>query len=573
MFRTLDTLESRLQFSTLQLQSTFGSAGTTNIPFDLGPVMVREVANGDILAVGTKVSGSPTVSLAEFTAGGSLDPTFGTNGVADTISGQSISATVQSDGKIVVLVAQGNDVVVARFKSNGALDKTFSGDGKIDVLSNSGALNKAVIAVGPDGKIAATGISGKNDDPFFFRLTADGHLDPLFDNDGKVTLNFKPFALAIQSDHKIVVSGYVGEVERFTAAGTPDPTFGDHGIVMEPAVSTAYNRVAIDSDGSIVVAGYSHGSFFGSYLLRLNNKGKLLTTFGIVNDGNDTPEDMAIDPTTRQITVVTDHTIEQFAADGTVLDTGGAEQALFQPTGILGSTVAIASNGDVLVGAASQNPAGPQLLRLNTTGRPTVGLGANGTLVITGTDSADTIGITLSEGNVRVRRNGKTRLFPAADVLRLDIQGLGGNDVIDWSGTSIPGRCDAGTGNDTVDCGAANDMVTAGAGKDVVNGGAGDDQLNGNGSPDQLFGGAGNDYLRGGDGDDNLDGGGGVDHLYGMAGDDTLAGGTGNDKLYADIGDDHLDGGKGADIIDGGDGNDTASADSLDSQTSIENVV
>jgi uncharacterized delta-60 repeat protein len=569
-----ETLESRLLFSTLQLQTTFGSAGEATIPFDLGPVLVHEAAGGSILSVGTKLSGAPVVSLAQFTAGGSLDTTFGSGGVDNTsVAGQSISAAVQSDGKIVVLVAQGNDIVVARFQSTGALDKTFSGDGKFDVLANSGALSDGVIAVDSTGNIVATGVWGNSNTPFLFRLTSDGHLDNTFDTDGKVNVGFAPYGLAIQSDNKIVIVGSAGKVARYTTTGALDSTFGTGGTVTEPGTGIVYDRVAIDTDGSMLVAGYGRNGLSKSYLLRLNNKGKLLTTFNIANDGTDTPEDLAIDPVTEQITVVTDHTIEQFASDGTVLDSGGTEQALFQPNGLVGSAVAIASNDDVLVGASTQNPSGPQLLRLNTTGRPAVALGNNGTLVITGTDSADTIGITLYKGDVRVRRNGKANLFLAADVLKLDIQGLGGNDVIDWSGTSIPGICDAGTGNDTVDCGAANDTVTAGAGKDFVDGGAGDDQLNGNGSPDQLYGGAGNDYLRGGDGDDVLDGGAGVDHLYGMAGNDSLVGGAGNDKLYADIGNDTLDGGKGADIVDGGDGTDSATIDPLDTRTSIENSI
>lgn len=66
------------------------------------------------------------------------------------------------------------------------------------------------------------------------------------------------------------------------------------------------------------------------------------------------------------------------------------------------------------------------------------------------------------------------------------------------------------------------------------------------------------DVLHGGDGDDRLDGRLGADRLYGDAGGDTLLGGWGeaSDRLYGGAGDDVLDGGAGDDLLFGGPGRD-----------------
>jgi Ca2+-binding RTX toxin-like protein len=74
-----------------------------------------------------------------------------------------------------------------------------------------------------------------------------------------------------------------------------------------------------------------------------------------------------------------------------------------------------------------------------------------------------------------------------ANVDRLQINGLGGDDVIDASG--LP----AGALALTVDAGAGDDVVIGGGGNDVLQGGDGDDILLGGGGLDVIDGGAGDD--------------------------------------------------------------------------------
>ena len=150
----------------------------------------------------------------------------------------------------------------------------------IDTNTNTNARAKAV-AVQSDGKIVAAGYwydGAKN----VFALAryindgvTDGTLDGSFGTGGIVTtpvgtVDAEAQAMVIQPDGKLVVAGfsYNGSQYVFTLAryindgvtdGALDASFGSGGIVATPvgSVDDRAFAVAIQSDGKIVVAGYS----------------------------------------------------------------------------------------------------------------------------------------------------------------------------------------------------------------------------------------------------------------------------------------------------------------------------
>jgi uncharacterized delta-60 repeat protein len=74
------------------------------------------------------------------------------------------------------------------------------------------------------------------------------------------------YSVAIQTDGKLVVAGYSYNggnsdfaLVRYTTNGALDLTFGTGGIVTTPVGSSMImgNSVAIQTDGKLVVAGYS----------------------------------------------------------------------------------------------------------------------------------------------------------------------------------------------------------------------------------------------------------------------------------------------------------------------------
>jgi uncharacterized delta-60 repeat protein len=127
-----------------------------------------------------------------------------------------------------------------------------------------------------------------------------GELDPSFGEDGIVSTNFGPHAvaeiddLALQPDGKIVVAGHLetGEVYNFDFAlarynpdGSLDASFGDGGAVRTDITSyDSANAVVIQPDGKILAAGWVYDSetylFNDMLLARYHPDGSLDTNFG-----------------------------------------------------------------------------------------------------------------------------------------------------------------------------------------------------------------------------------------------------------------------------------------------------
>ncbi len=124
-----------------------------------------------------------------------------------------------------------------------------------------------------------------------------GNLDPSFGNSGKILTSItsgqdKAYGVQIQTDGKIVVAGYststiTGKdftLIRYNANGTPDSTFGNTGIVtkdLQMGSDDVAFCIALQTDGKIVLGGYSdNGSNKNAALVRYKVNGIIDSTFG-----------------------------------------------------------------------------------------------------------------------------------------------------------------------------------------------------------------------------------------------------------------------------------------------------
>ncbi len=237
------------------------------------------------------------IALAQYTSSGALDPTFGSGGIVTTpvgsLDADAGSLAVQADGKIVVAGLAGNamnriwDVALLRYKANGLLDTDpitgFGGGTGIvttDIGSSSNYAN--AVAIQGDGKIVVVGNAFVNSfagtsDIAVLRYNTDGSLDTTGFGipNGYVTTNVgafdNGFAVAVQSDNKIVVAGNADAgtgdrlaLLRYNANGSLDADpitgFGTGGIVTRaasgPSTIAGAFAVALQPGGEIVVAGY-----------------------------------------------------------------------------------------------------------------------------------------------------------------------------------------------------------------------------------------------------------------------------------------------------------------------------
>lgn len=136
------------------------------------------------------------------------------------------------------------------------------------------------------------------------RLLAAGDLDVSFDSDGLVTSDLGGYdyawAVAVQDDggvEKIVVAGTSGgdfALARYLPDGSLDTSFGTSGtgIVTTDIGSDSDHGsdVAVDSNGKIVVAGYTNASGTNSVfaVARYNTDGSLDSTFDADGDQDGT---------------------------------------------------------------------------------------------------------------------------------------------------------------------------------------------------------------------------------------------------------------------------------------------
>lgn len=272
------------------LDPTFGSGGV--VVDTLGGTFVDAFdavlePSGSIVIAGAAMLPSEGVEhclVARFTASGVLDPTFGDDGVARTIVGETCWFTAlerQEDGRLVAagiaVFPDRNDadVVVVRYDEHGALDPTF-GDGGIVVDDLDSIDNTASgVLVAPDGKVVVAVNSPVPGGGPFDRLSMairyrdDGTRDPSFGIDGVAmapagTVGFA-YAIARQSNGSILLGGYKGlspnygalSMVRFAADGTFDSSFANGGLFLETrsVFSTlGLSEIAVGDDDTILAA-------------------------------------------------------------------------------------------------------------------------------------------------------------------------------------------------------------------------------------------------------------------------------------------------------------------------------
>ena len=302
------------------LDLAFGTNGKVTTPIGAKDDKAHALAlqsDGKLVAAGSTNDGTQNrFALARYTTAGALDGAFGTGGLVTTPIGakddEAFALALQSDGK---LVAAGftndgvqNKFALVHYNADGALDATgFGTGGKVTTPIGAKDDKAYALALQPDGKLVAAGYTDDGTQKRFalVRYNADGSLDATgFGSGGIVTTAIgakddEAFALAIQTDGKLVAAGYTDDgtqkrfaLARYTTAGVPDGTFGTGGIVTT-AVGTTDDQIhglALQSDGKPVVAGYSFdGSQYLFALARYTTNGALDASFGRIGGTVTTP--------------------------------------------------------------------------------------------------------------------------------------------------------------------------------------------------------------------------------------------------------------------------------------------
>jgi uncharacterized delta-60 repeat protein len=221
--------------------------------------------------------------VVRYQADGSLDTGFGSGGIVGSrpSGGEGVvlhDIAVAPDGRAIAVGGRNErsggigvpSGVVLAYRPDGSRDAGFAGGGRILFKGTSKGAYSSLrsIAILPSGKILVAGY--RNDRLFLARLDPNGRLDRSFSHDGVATLDVanppccQTVALAIQSDHRIVVAANGGPLRksrvylvRYLPKGRLDRSFGDGGV-QAPFSSWRLNEVtdvAIQGNGGILTVG------------------------------------------------------------------------------------------------------------------------------------------------------------------------------------------------------------------------------------------------------------------------------------------------------------------------------
>lgn len=594
--------------------SSFGTDGVVSLT---GPVSDLELLDDGRILVIAGDDNSNGNELYRLNVDGSIDTTFGTNGSFD-IAGQTTTAnavTVDDQGRVLFYVSlpntfvQGNNFgVLGRLTPDGTLDLSFGFNGVANQIGTTGTL--ADIEVDSDGNILVA-------DGTLARFDTNGNPDSTFSGDGVAGEGNRLVDVAVSDSGTVYASGVdidsgVGVLFAYDSAGTE--------VASATHASYMLLDVAIQSDGGVVAAGGTfHSIDEPAFIVRYDEDLNIDTAYGSPQVGPNTSlVDVEADATDRIVGVGStadgEYLVTRFTAPNkapVAIDDTASITEDANPNTVTGDVVANDTdvNGDTLVVAEVDGVAANvgSTLSLNygtvvihsdgtytytldnshdavqalNTGEALVetavsytvddGNGelstasltitiagadeaagpvqlVDGELIITGTDGDDTVAVTATNGVITVTYSGlPPQTFNESDVDSINVSLGDGDDSIRVDFTDVPANISGGAGDDFLD---------GSRGDDVFDGGPGNDTLEGFSGNDTLIGGEGDDLILGSTGDDLLLGGSGNDTLFGQSGADVIQGGDGNDGISGGSGGDLLVGGNGGDAINAGSGGD-----------------
>jgi uncharacterized delta-60 repeat protein len=149
-------------------------------------------ADGKIIVVGAYAAiANPRTLISRYSANGTLDTTFGTNGFAfagtGTNGNYAVTVNVLPDSRLLISgnsgFATSHEIFLTRLSSSGAADTTFGTNGYVRYTGVSSSV-QAVVAVQPDQRIL---IGYATNQVIINRLNENGSIDTTFGTDGSIT--------------------------------------------------------------------------------------------------------------------------------------------------------------------------------------------------------------------------------------------------------------------------------------------------------------------------------------------------------------------------------------------------
>lgn len=242
--------------------STFGDGGKIFSDF---PCLSSQANTGLLQADGKILIGGKTslqstgnhFLLQRYHADGSPDTSFGVGGSVttkfeDDNSGEITALVMQPDGKIIAAGKANSHFALVRYTTDGSLDLSFGNNGIVQ--TNFGIRSEiSDVVIQPDGKITAGGLLYETANYNFAlaRYNSNGTLDTGFGTNGTLTTDFgfdvgersynhdEISSIVYQENGKLIAFGRSGPKDRlatfvlvrYNDNGSIDTDFGENGVI------------------------------------------------------------------------------------------------------------------------------------------------------------------------------------------------------------------------------------------------------------------------------------------------------------------------------------------------------
>jgi uncharacterized delta-60 repeat protein len=434
--------------------ATFGSGGQVVLS---GEEVSEVVATPDGKVVYVAQSSTTSqVSLVRRTAAGALDTTFSGDGILPLATTSEASATVQPDGKVLVVVGRvGNAVQVRRYAANGTVDSGFGTNGVAMVaVNNDSGTGRALVAPGGDVLVVATtqNSGGSPSTSRVARLTPAGVPRTTFGGGGVAMVPFAVGAAVDPSGRFLASCGWAysggGCVLRLTPTGQLDPTFAGDGIWESTLAGAPFlGQIDTDATGRPLVAGFDNATnSFPMTVLRLTTSGALDAAFSGDGQSSTTPCQgansvfgMDVDVTGRPVVALACSRSTHGRARAALvrLTTAGVPDASFDGDGVAryGQVRDRYESGDVVLGlpdgrviaVGTAEELGVTVTRLTADGTPDPAFSADGSVAVWVPIDPEVVAAKVDASGrvvVLISRGGRTGAETEYDVLRLTSAGV-----------------------------------------------------------------------------------------------------------------------------------------------------
>lgn len=264
------------------LDASFGNNGTVTLDIpgmlDVLSDKVYFLPTGEIIFAGGTLNISyPELKVVKLKSNGSLDASFGQNGVMKLpVDGgfSRLRTSFQLPNRLVLATSRDNEngMTIYRIFDNGTKDPSFGQNGKKLVFYSNSIMVGGVLGL-DNGEIAvaaSNGQYGATNNYYLSKLQKNGEPVAGFGTNGVVAIDMNYPALATglakQSDGKFLIGGMTGigdgedySITRVGPDGSIDHGFGTNGIAktFDSDGNHCATTMTLQSDGRILIGGFS----------------------------------------------------------------------------------------------------------------------------------------------------------------------------------------------------------------------------------------------------------------------------------------------------------------------------